>query len=310
MILYLTIFISRNHFSIKLILRIALRVVLISIGFVLFFAFFAVVWNLVGRTLSPSEVESWFGPGVFGGLLLGVFLFVGGFLRWGGRGTREDNVQPGGATAQDVLPLADYHVDETGYWKRIPLVSGSFFGVWMGAYAAIFPLDDSNLLYSRLTRVLIALIGGGLFFGLLFSFLVRGWTLFTLDSLYARKRWIDVPPPAKRRLDFRLLCVLMTGWRSEVGGVMYLGPDGLIFLPHKRNRRKAEMLEMGPLSGVKISTTDAPTRNALQRILIVHPQPMLEVQWPKGKAKFLVPSVTSTTARLSSLAAILRGENT
>jgi hypothetical protein len=68
------------------------------------------------------------------------------------------------------------------------------------------------------------------------------------------------------------------------------------------------LLEMGPLNGVTIGTADPPARNRLQRILIPHPQQVLEVQWPGGTAKFLVPSVMSTTTRLSNLTEMLRGK--
>jgi hypothetical protein len=307
-ILYLVIYTLRNNFGIKLILRWLLGVVLLSVGLVLLLALAGTFLNRMEQDYSRSEGVDWFAPSLFVGFLIGVIFLIGSLLRRGVSRAGKGDTPPGGPAIENLLPCDAYHSDETGYWKRMPLVAGLFFGVATAISSAIFPLDDSNLLYSRTTRVLISLIGGGILFGLLFPFLLRSWTFFTSDALYAGKRWIDASPPANRQLDYRFPCTLMTGWRSVVGGVMYLGPDGLIFVPHKRNRRKAQLLEMGPLNGVTIGTADPPARNRLQRILIPHPQQVLEVQWPGGTAKFLVPSVMSTTTRLSNLTEMLRGK--
>jgi hypothetical protein len=52
--------------------------------------------------------------------------------------------------------------------EEVTLYFISIFGTSMAIFAAIFPIDDSDLLYSRLTRVLIDFWGGGISFGLLF----------------------------------------------------------------------------------------------------------------------------------------------
>lgn len=205
----------------------------------------------------------------------------------------------------NLIPLSAYRTDETGYWKRLPFFSGLFYGLCMAVCASVFPLDDSNLLYSRMTRVLIAFFFGGIFFGLFFSLLAR-WRLRSIqDALYAGKGWIDVPPPANSRISHRIVCSLMDG-RIAVGGVAYLGSDGMIFVPHKRNRtRNRRILEMKPLSGLRFDSATPPVGNRIQRILIPRPQPLLEVQWPQGGAKFLVPCAVSLAPKLSELAQTL-----
>jgi flagellar biosynthesis protein FliQ len=209
---------------------------------------------------------------------------------------------------ENLIPLAAYHADETGYWKRLSLFSGLVFGVGMAIFSAVYPIDDSTLLYSRISRALIGFFFCGIFFGLLFPWLVRRRFRSIQDGLFAGKSWIDEPPPTNRRLDYRFPCSLITGGgASAVGGVMYLGLDGMIFVPHKRNLRdNKRVLEMVPLSGVIIGTAEPPVRSLLQRILIPRPQPTLEVQWPEGRANFLVPSVESFLPKLSQLTAKLR----
>ncbi len=207
----------------------------------------------------------------------------------------------------NLIPLAAYHADETGYWKRLRFVSGLFFGFFMAVSAAVFPMGDSKLLYPRIARGLFAFLFGGVFFGLLFPLLFRRKVRALLDGLYAGKSWIDQPPPEDRRLDYRFPCSLIVGQMAAIGGVMYVGPDGMVFAPRKRNRPKRNLVEIGPLGGVSVSTTEPPTRNLLQRILVPHALPLLRVEWPGGSAILLVPSATSFAPKLSELIRKLRG---
>jgi hypothetical protein len=64
----------------------------------------------------------------------------------------------------------------------------------------------------------------------------------------------------------------------------------MIFVRHKRNWSNAGVLEMGPLRALQIDTAPPQVYGLLGRLLIPHPQRLLEVHWPEGTARFLVPS--------------------
>jgi hypothetical protein len=208
---------------------------------------------------------------------------------------------------ETIVPLSSYRLDETGYWKRLPLVSGLLFGLAMGTFVAIFPSDASALFYSRMVRILISLIGGGALFGFLFPFFFRRKVNRIIDALHAGKSWIDAPPPANRNLAYRFPCTLLVSGRG-IGGVMYLGQRELIFVSHKLNGRHKQQLEWEPLSGLRIAAIDSPSLRGLRRILVPHPQPLMEVRWSGGTATFVVPTAKTTAARLSGLIEKMRSE--
>lgn len=203
---------------------------------------------------------------------------------------------------RNIIPLTAYYGDETGTWKRLPFVCGLYFGFAMAIFAAIYPIDDSGLFYSRATRVVFAFFFGGIGFGILFPFLARRKARTMQRDLYIGKPSIDEPPPPNKRLEYRFPCTLVREHLSSVvGGAMYLGRDGMIFVPHKRNRRPANALEMGPLSGLGIDAVAPPTLSLKERILIPHPKRLLEVRWSEGSARFSVPYVDTFLPQLSQL---------
>ena len=239
-------------------------------------------------------------PAVIG--VLGIIFFTRKSVRFSFE--RPMKLEGAAIVAENLLPLAAYQTDDSGYWRRSPVVSGLLFGVWMGIFAAVFPLDDSNLLYSRTTRIAISFFSG-LIFGPFFTLLTRWWTRLIQTGLYSGKSWIDVPPPANIGVNYRIVCSLIKG-RIAVGGVAYLHSEGVIFAPHKRNRAtNKRLLEMKPLRELRFDTAVLPVRNQIQRILIPRPQPVLVVQWPDGDARFVVPCAASLALKLTELAKTL-----
>jgi hypothetical protein len=54
-----------------------------------------------------------------------------------------------------------------------------------------------------------------------------------IDRLYVGDATIDTPPPTGKDLRYRLPCSWKRSENFSVGGVLYIGPEGLLFVPHK-----------------------------------------------------------------------------
>jgi len=88
----------------------------------------------------------------------------------------------------NLVPIETYSVDETGYWKRLPLVYGVMMMV-MGTAITWFTIGDSL----QPVEVLERGIAGGAGCGILFTFLLRRW-----EALH-RERHRSVDTGRKRR---------------------------------------------------------------------------------------------------------------
>jgi hypothetical protein len=209
---------------------------------------------------------------------------------------------------ENLLPLAAYDVEETGYWARLPFLSGLLYGLLTVIIDVVYARADAVPPFSGVPGALFTLVTSATFLGLLFPWVMRAQIKATRRGLFARNSWIVAHPPENRHVDYRVLCSLVAGGiSSAVSGVIYVGRGDMVFVPHKRNRRgNRHVLNMAPLSALGISMGEQPGRNLLQRILIPRPQPTLQLQWPGGCAKFLVPSAESFLAKLSELTAKLR----
>src|SRR5262245_41833780 len=135
---------------------------------------------------------------------------------------------------RNLLPLEAYRIDETGYWSRLPFVTTLGFGVPMGL--AIL-LTTSEL--DWIARVLVAVVGGsigGALFGILFPIVFRRQMFSYVDAVYqGRPGWAATDPPQGKEVHSRLPCGWSKNARMNVGGVLYVGKAGFVFVPHRRN---------------------------------------------------------------------------
>lgn len=190
---------------------------------------------------------------------------------------------------ENLAPREVYDVDESGYRERLGLVTGIFFGLFMGI--ACYFLTPSLIVLGW--RVLLS-IGAGVFAGIAFG---KGFPnrfrkkmSSIIDRLHAGDTDIDVPPPPEKELQFRLPCSWKRSENFSVGGVLYIGPLGLLFVPHKMNLpRDRSVLEMGPNKSLELSLT-AQTLTGFLKMLVPRPTPLLQVSWPEGSAQFIVPA--------------------
>lgn len=154
----------------------------------------------------------------------------------------------------------------------------------------VYDVDDSVLsmgiacffltpsIIGSVWRVLLSICAGvlsGIAFGWSFPRRFRKKMSSIIDRIYAGDTDIIVPPPPEKELRYRLPCSWKRSEKFSVGGVLYIGPLGLLFVPHKMNLpRDRSMFEMGPNKSLKLSLTTRPL-NRFLKLLVPRPTPLL-----------------------------------
>jgi len=201
---------------------------------------------------------------------------------------------------ENLVPRDVYGIgiNDSGYSNRLGLGIGSFFGLGMGV--ACFFLTPSVLGFGW--RALLSIGGAvlsGIAFGRIFPKRFRKEMSSIVDRLYKGDPVIDVPPPPEKELRYRLLCTWKRSEKFSVGGVLYIGPLGLFFVPHKMNLlRDRSAFEMGPNKNLRLSLT-TPELTGLSKILVPRPTPRLQVVWPDGNAQFIIPAPNQVLGLIS-----------
>ncbi|MDQ6785710.1 MAG: hypothetical protein M3033_02670 [Acidobacteriota bacterium] len=204
---------------------------------------------------------------------------------------------------ENLVSRDAYDVDETGYGKRMPIVGGLYMAISFALiFGVVFPLVvDRNM---SLFMALFAGLGSGILAGLLFLPLlrirIRRRGRARTDALYADNSNIAVSPPADREFSHRLVCNWIKSKNRAVGGVLYIGRDSLMFLPHKQNLPQQEPFEIAPLSDAKFSIVE-PQLNLLLRTLTERPPRYIEVKWFGGNALFYAPEAEQTLTKIKNI---------
>jgi hypothetical protein len=238
---------------------------------------------------------------------LSPFLFLLAFLWLALRANRKFRrvSQMGAVPAhfENLVPLAAYDVDETGYWRRLPWLSGLFFGASM-ACVNLFALIP-NTRYSPPTTALLSFAICGPGFGLLFPPVARRQLRAVWAGLYAGERRMISPPPSSRSFYYQVPCTSVRG-RMGIMGVLYLGREGLLFTARKRRWKPAPSIEMNPLDVVRVALVPPPPQNVIQRLLVPRPPEQIQISWNGTNAGFIVPSPADTYFRLGRSLEALR----
>lgn len=206
-------------------------------------------------------------------------------------------------TVQNLVSRQDLDIDETGFWTRLPWVSGGFFGLGIGAFEFVEAAEDPAH-----ATIMALVVGGvaGLSFGWLFTRLLRRSFRSIKDELYYADARL-VTEPASDGWLYRVPSTLLKSPRFAVGGVLYLGPSGMLFVPHRRNRpQDQEATLFAPLRDIGLSLVPVP-QNALARLLSQRSPMSVRVSWPGGAANLMLPAPERTMhlllARISDLKA-------
>ncbi|HZS08396.1 MAG TPA: hypothetical protein VFD58_26420 [Blastocatellia bacterium] len=130
-----------------------------------------------------------------------------------------------------------------------------------------------------------------------------------VDLIYQGDSKIVAPPPAGNEYSYRLPCGWMKSDNFLVGGILYLGQAGLIFVPHKRNLpRHREPFAMGPLDNIEFSLTEA-RPNRIHRMLVQKLPVLIEAKWPDGTTRLLVPQPEQTLRKIGRVIEELKKGN-
>ena len=170
---------------------------------------------------------------------------------------------------ENLVPREVYDVDETGYRERLGIISGILFGFTM---AIFFFLTTSRVGFGW--RVFLSICLGtlcGVGFGRAFPKRFRKRMSPMLDRLYEGNPVIDVAPSPEKLLRYRLPCSWKRSKNFSVGGVLYVGPMGLLFVPLKINLpRDSSAFEMGPNTSLRLCLSPQEV-NGLFTLLVPRP---------------------------------------
>jgi hypothetical protein len=111
---------------------------------------------------------------------------------------------------KDLAPLAAYFVDDTGYWRRMPVAIGVFMCV--GGMLVIWSTIGRDL---EAWEIVARGLGGGVTFAVLFT------TLFRLSLKRSLTRTLATPGPADGSARYRLVCSLRKSPLAAVPGALY-----------------------------------------------------------------------------------------
>ncbi len=190
---------------------------------------------------------------------------------------------------ENLIPREVYDVDDSGYRQRLGLITGIVFGLAMGI--ACLLLTPSIIGFGW--RALLSICAGvfsGFAFGKTFPRGFRKKMSSIIDRLYAGDETINTRPPTGKDLRYRLPCSWKRSENFAVGGILYIGPEGLLFVPHKINLpRDRSPFEMGPSKGLQLSLRTQKLAGFF-KLFVPHPPSVLQVGWPGGSAQFLVPA--------------------
>jgi hypothetical protein len=190
---------------------------------------------------------------------------------------------------ENLVPREIYDIDDSGYRQRLGLVTGFFVGLAMGL-ACLF-LTPSIIGFGW--RALLSIGTGlfsGVFFGKTFRRGFRKRMSSIVDRLYVGDPTIDTPPPPGKDLRYRLPCSWKRSQSFTVGGVLYIGPQGLLFMPHKMNLpRDRTFFEIGPSRSLEFSLMPQKAAGFF-KLFVPRPPSVLEIIWPDGSAQFIIPS--------------------
>jgi hypothetical protein len=207
---------------------------------------------------------------------------------------------------ENLLPREAYEIDETGYRKRLPwflfISFAGLCGTMMTITLAI--VFEMGIAQAILTYLVVGVLGGG--YASFFSWIARRSNKLFTDKLYRGDLKFDVPPPATKNLKYRLVCSWIKSNKLAIGGVLYIGKDLLLFVPHKHNPPKhSQPFEIAPLENLTLGLAK-PRRNLIDKILIPKPRSFIEIKWLEHSARFSVPQPLETLSEIESKIAFLK----
>jgi hypothetical protein len=205
-------------------------------------------------------------------------------------------------TLTAMLPLSAYTDDTSGMWQRARRVMS--FALGLGA-AVVYVIAAWNTGAPLIVTVILSGIFGlltGTGFGWIWTALMRKFFRWFVRRVYRLDPKTVAPPPGGRYVSYAP-CSLRVSTYLSYGGVLYAGPDGLLFQPHR-------LLQPDSIKPVRIPARPlvldcvVPPLTRLQSILIPRPIEFLHAKWDTGEASFFIPQPSNVIPKLQAALAV------
>lgn len=211
---------------------------------------------------------------------------------------------------ENLVPSDAYDLDETGYRRRMPLIYGLTAGLLSWLCASLrylfLPADLGWLLFSSILFFVLGFSGGILL--ALNQLLSRTKVAPSIEAIYTNTSGLAVLPPPEREFLYRAPCLWMKFPHLEVSGVLYIGKEALLFMPHSHQNKANQgyeyyqpqvqkPLEIAPLDKISLNLVEA-RFDFFHQILHERNPQYLEIVWPGGKAQFAVPQAEQTKEKI------------
>jgi hypothetical protein len=191
---------------------------------------------------------------------------------------------------QDLVPASSYDVDDTGYWKRMPLSMGLFMAV------AGTAIQWATVGHGRgfTENAVLGVMAGAIFAAIVPPIARRMHRAYTTKAL-AGAGPFSTAPPLGCDAEYRVVCSAIRGdARHAVGGVLYLGRSAFAFVPFS-----------GTPALFHLSRTTVrpvmPVVSPVQRAVIPRPPQQLELVDDKARARIILPTAAATIEKIEEL---------
>lgn len=200
-----------------------------------------------------------------------------------------------------------YHREIDDEWKQTRTPLSVAFGVFWAAgmyLSGLLVLWVAGELTARDVWMLAVFLVPG---GIVTTAAVRrwGWDRYSLqqrrlmDRLYDGDPEIAAPPPPAHEYPFRHVCAWVLSPRAFLGGVLYLGPSGFLFVPNVGHAPELrEPVRMGPIGTIVVSRVSVHVPRSPRWLLGSRPTDLLLIQWEGGGALLTSPEPAETERRM------------
>jgi|GEM_PF-1248780 len=212
---------------------------------------------------------------------------------------------------ENMVSREAYNVDETGYWRRMPIFTGIsaavLFGLMFGFVflfimnALVEPIRLPFNLSNALALSVLSGIPFGITFGITFPLVARQIYSSAVDKIYNGDLKTIGEIPTQDIYTHRLPCSWLKSNTFSIGGVLYIGEESLVFVPNTQNLpQHRKPFDILPLGSLEMSVTEMKL-GWLKKMIMKRPPRLLEISWSTDNARFVVPDAEQTLMRIKQV---------
>jgi hypothetical protein len=201
---------------------------------------------------------------------------------------------------EDLVPSGAYDLDETGYWKRMPLVVGMLSGILLGACISLPFLLGQSPSYVVFLFSFLTMSAAGSFALRKMLMALRRRVSPSVEAIYGDYSAVAGAADSNEKVRYRLACVWMKPDGTEVPGVLYLGEEGLLFVPHRQGQtgtQPQKPLRLGPIGVLHLALTE-PQYTFWHRLLYERLPKFIDVRMRGQSYQFAVPTAEVTLGKI------------